>query len=305
MTFEENTATTAGAWVRTHQPVVVAVDGSERNRAALLWAAHEAAAGGELLLVTVVEERGLPTARFPVRSQVQHAADMLTDAKQEIGHVVPARAVRTDVATGRPVPTLLELSEGARMLVVGKRGLGGFARVIVGSSSIALAGRSAVPVTVVPDSWKPEDHRGAPVVVGIDPYQPQHRPLHVAFSRAGRLGAPLVAVHGWEDPTVYSWDAPSVVTASAEWEAEAHAEFDRVVADWASRFPDVEVRPVHRHSHPAMAILDAAEDAQIVVLGRHVDSRLGGFAFGSVTRAVLHYSECPVMVVPSGEERTD
>jgi nucleotide-binding universal stress UspA family protein len=48
-----------------------------------------------------------------------------------------------------------------------------------------------------------------------------------------------------------------------------------------------------------MAVLDAAEQAQLVVLGRHTDGRLGGFAFGSVTRAVLHYAECPVMVAPT------
>jgi nucleotide-binding universal stress UspA family protein len=301
MTFEEQAAATSGAWVDTHRPIVVAVDGSERNRSALLWAAHEAVAGGELLLVTVVEDRGLPAAKFPVRSQQQHAADMLADAQQEISHLVSDQVVRAEVTTGRPVHELLERTAGARMLVVGKRGLGGFARVIVGSTSIALAGRSPVPVTVVPDSWKQEDHVGAPVVIGIDPYRPHHEPIHVAFSRARRLGVPLVAVHGWEDPTVYAWDAPAVASASAEWEAEAHAAFDKVVDGWRAHFPDVEVRALHRHSHPAMAVLEAAENAQIVLLGRHVDRRHGGLAFGSVTRAVLHYSECPVTVVPSPE----
>ncbi len=48
-----------------------------------------------------------------------------------------------------------------------------------------------------------------------------------------------------------------------------------------------------------MAVLDAAEQAQLVVLGRHKDSRFSGFGFGSVTRAVLHYTTCPVLVVPT------
>jgi nucleotide-binding universal stress UspA family protein len=77
-----------------------------------------------------------------VRSQQQHAADMLADAQQEISHLVSDQVVRAEVTTGRPVHELLERTAGARMLVVGKRGLGGFARVIVGSTSIALAGRS-------------------------------------------------------------------------------------------------------------------------------------------------------------------
>lgn len=48
-----------------------------------------------------------------------------------------------------------------------------------------------------------------------------------------------------------------------------------------------------------MAVLDAAEHAQLVILGRQPDGKLGAFPFGSVTRAVRHYSECPVMVVPT------
>jgi nucleotide-binding universal stress UspA family protein len=46
-------------------------------------------------------------------------------------------------------------------------------------------------------------------------------------------------------------------------------------------------------------VLEAAEEAQVVVLGRHPAGMFGGFAFGSVARAVLHYAEVPVIAVPS------
>lgn len=183
------------------------------------------------------------------------------------------------------------------MVVVGKRGLGGFARLIVGSTSIAIAGRAKVPVAIVPDDWEQENHKNWPVILGIDPYRHEHNPIHLAFGRARRLGVRLVAVHGWEPPAAYSWDP----AATTEREQEANAEFDKVLDAWRERFDDVEVESVHSHSHPAMAVLDAAEQAQLVVLGRHADGKLGGFAFGSVTRAVLHYSKCPVMVVPSDD----
>ena len=103
---------------------------------------------------------------------------------------------------------------------------------------------------------------------------------------------------GWETPTAHSWDPAPVAGAASPWEQNAHAEFDKVLDVWRDRFPDVEVVAVHSHSHPAMAVLDAAEHAQLVILGRHTDGKLGGFPFGS-TRAVLHYAECPVMVVPT------
>lgn len=84
-----------------------------------------------------------------------------------------------------------------------------------------------------------------------------------------------------------------------EWEQKADAEFDKVLDLWRERFPDVKVEAVHSQSDPAMAVLDKGQRAQLVVLGRHPDVKLDGFKFGSVTRAVLHYSECPVVVVPT------
>ncbi|MBY9076105.1 universal stress protein [Nocardioides sp. WL0053] len=299
MTLEESTTAT-GEWADTHKPIVVAVDGSERNRAAVLWAAHEAAdTGCVLTLVTAVEDHVVATPHFSVRSQDQEALDMLADVRHEVHHVVAEHQVRSEVVAGSPVDVLLDRAREARLLVVGKRGLGTFTRIIVGSTSIALAGRAHVPVAIVPDKWHPEEHRGAPIVLGIDPYKVDQPPVDLAFRRAARLGVPLVLVHGWETPTVYSWDAAAVAGVTSEWEQQAREEFERLAGTWHARFPDVDLRVVHRNQHPAMAVLDAAEDAQLVVLGRHTDSKLGGFTFGSVARAVLHYSECPVVVAPA------
>lgn len=300
MTLDTRTANSTTGWEDTHRPIVVAVDGSERNRSAVAWAAHEAAvAGCKVVLVTAVEDHLVSPAQFSVRSDTQHARDMLADVRHEVHHIVCEQDVATEVVAGSPVEVLLHRSEGARMVVVGKRGLGGFARVIIGSNSIALAGRAKVPVAIVPDDWNQDVHEESAVVIGIDAYRPEHNPIHVAFSRARRLGVRLVAVHGWESPAAYSWDPASIAGTTSQWEQEAHAEFDRVLELWRERFPDVEVVAVPSHSHPAMAVLDASEQAQLVILGRHTDGRLGGFAFGSVTRAVLHYSQCPVMVVPT------
>jgi nucleotide-binding universal stress UspA family protein len=305
MTLQVQAAAAVGEWAQSHHPIVVAVDGSDNNRRAVAWAAAEATAtGSEVVLLHVVEDHLLPTPHLSIRSSDLAAHDLLADARQGIQHVVDERDVRTEVVTGSPVEVILEASRDARMLVVGKRGLGSFARVLVGSTSIAVAGRAKVPVAIVPDDWERADHRPGPVVLGIDPHRPHHSPTHLAFSRARRLNVPLVAVHGWETPTLYSWDAGTVTGAVSQWEQEAHAEFDKVLDTWRERFPDVEVEAVHSHSHPAMAVLDAADRAQLLVLGRHTDGKLGGFAFGSVTRAVLHYSKCPVMVVPTEDSQS-
>jgi nucleotide-binding universal stress UspA family protein len=300
MRLEAQAAAAVGEWAEAHHPIVVAVDGSDHNRNAVAWAAAEATAtGSEVVLLHAVEDHLLPTPHFSIRSRDAAAHDMLADARAEVRHVVDEQIVRAEVVTGSPVEVILAAAADARLVVMGKRGLGGFARVIVGSTSIAVAGRAKALVVIVPEDWTREDHRDGPVVLGIDPYRPSHTPIHLAFSRARRLGVLLVAVHGWEAPSIYSWHGGTVAGVVSQWEQEAHAEFDKVLDAWLDRFPDVEIQAVHSHGHPATAVLDAADQAQLVVLGRHTDGRFGGFAFGSVTRAVLHYAMCPVIVVPA------
>ena len=303
MNIEAKSAAT-GEWETTHKPIVVAVDGSERNRTAVAWAAHEAAAlGCDLRLVNAVSDYVIPTPHYSVHTEDREVLDMLADVRSELRDVVAESAVSTRAVAGDPVDVLLGEAASAALVVVGKRGLGGFSRVIVGSTSIALAGRSPVPVAIVPDKWEQAERVGRPVVLGVDPSKADEEPIQVAFLRARRLGVPLVAVHGWETPAIYSWDAPSVAGALTEHEEAVAARFDALLLEWKQRYPDVVVRPMRVHNHPAAAVLEAAEEAQVVVLGRHPAGMFGGFAFGSVARAVLHYAECPVIAVPSDGER--
>lgn len=294
--------TTIDEWEAAHKPIVVAVDGSERNRSAVAWAAREAAAlGCDLHLVTALHERVVPPPRAGARKPGAEPPAMLERIGDDVRRLVPDLVVETHAVSGAPLEVLLDRGAGARLVVVGKRGLGGFARLLVGSTSIALAGRSPVPVAIVPDQWDQSSREGRPVVLGVDPFKAGTHPVHLAFRRARRLGVPLVAVHGWEAPTVFSWDADVVTGAVAAHQRDAEVRFDALLAAWRRHYPEVVVRPMRVHRHPAAAILEAAEEAQLIVLGRHTTGLFGGFAVGSVARAVLHYAECPAIVVPSGD----
>jgi nucleotide-binding universal stress UspA family protein len=304
MTIDTRTATTAGGRAWSSEVIVVAVDGSKRNRSALTWAANEAAAtGSDIALVTVVEDHVVSRPHFSVRSEDDHINHMLSATRDEVQGLAPEQPVFTEVVAGSPVAVLLDRADQARMVVVGKRGLGGFSRILVGSTSIAVAGRAKRPVAVVPDGWNQPERDDGPVVVGVDPYRLEEPPLQWAFERARRLGVTLVAVHGWEPPGAYARFAAikAVAESAAAWEKESEEAFDKVLEVWRDRFPDVDVTVLHARTHPATALLDAAEQAQLLGLGRRADGLLGGFPLGSVTRAVLHYSECPVVVVPSTE----
>ena len=293
---------TTGEWAGNHSPVVVGVDGSERNRSAVEWAANEAArTGAGLVLSTVVEDDTPRHSLHSVSTVRQHARTMLEGIAKEAGRTVPAEQVSVEVVTGSPDAELATHFPAARMIVLGKRGLGAISRVLVGSTSLAVAGRAESAVAIIPDTWIPQGHDALPVVVGVDPYRTHGQLLHLAFRRAERLDVPLVAVHGWETPTAALMGGPAVDGSVAQWQAESEAEFDRVVETWQKRFASVRLEAVKSSLHPATAVLDAGEHAQLVILGRHSNSRFTGLAFGSVTRAVLHYATCPVLVVPTDQ----
>lgn len=294
---EQGNAST-GEWAAAHSPVVVGIDGSDGSTSALDWAAGEAArAGADLRLVAVVEEHHVP--RFPLRLGHDDALKLLDRLADSVHDRVPPAQVSTEVYVGHAAAALLDHLDHARLLVVGKRGLSALPRLIVGSTSLAVAGRASVPVVVVPTGWDEDSHQRQPIVVGVDPYRENRHLLQLAFRRAERLGVRLVAVHGWEAPGAPVWtDAPV-----DEWERESHEKFHELLAPWGKRYPAVDLRPVTSSHHPAVAVLDEAEKgARLLVLGRRSSNRVVGFPFGSVTRAVLHYSTVPVLVVPTTED---
>ena len=136
--------------------IVVGVDGSPGSRKALAWAAAEAADhGAELLVLNVWEHTLLPPAgsvsvserMVPEPSQTT-ADELLQVIKEELGENPPI-PVKAHVRQGRPAKILIDESEGADLLVVGHRGHGGFAGLVLGSVSQHVAAYAKCPVTVV------------------------------------------------------------------------------------------------------------------------------------------------------------
>ena len=136
--------------------IVVGVDGSPGSRKALTWAAAEAAAhDAELVVVNVWEHTLMPPAgsvsvseRFVPDSSQRTADDLVQVIKDELGDDPPV-LVRPEVKQGRPAKVLIEESADADLLVVGKRGHGGFVGLVLGSVSQHVAAYAKCPVTVV------------------------------------------------------------------------------------------------------------------------------------------------------------
>jgi len=131
--------------------VVVGVDGSDASRAAVRWAAGEARLRGvELVAVEAWEFSPLifaadvPVALDELRTSVtDHLGSVVAD---EVSDGVTVRQLVVEQA---PVPALLGQCTPDDVLVVGSRGRGGFAGLLLGSVSQQLAQHSTCPVVIV------------------------------------------------------------------------------------------------------------------------------------------------------------
>jgi nucleotide-binding universal stress UspA family protein len=141
--------------VSTWKTILVGVDGSRGSRKALTWAAAEAAEhGADLVVLHVWERKIMPPAGNPsvptgeVPDEGPDATELIQVIKEELGDDPPVVA-QPVVKQGRAAEILIEQSAGADLLVVGTRGRGGFAGLVLGSVSQHVAAYAQCPVTVV------------------------------------------------------------------------------------------------------------------------------------------------------------
>jgi nucleotide-binding universal stress UspA family protein len=132
--------------------VVVGVDGSEPSQQALRWGLFLAQATGATIDAVIAWM--IPTFAGagvwpPEWNPEQDAADALHGTVTEVLGEHPPVPVREIVTEGGAAQVLLEASKGARVLVVGSRGHGGFAGLLLGSVSTACAEHAPGAVLVV------------------------------------------------------------------------------------------------------------------------------------------------------------
>ncbi|MEU8633051.1 universal stress protein [Amycolatopsis sp. NPDC048633] len=289
-----------------NRTIVVGVDGSAASVTAVSWAAR--LASSRRLGLDIVH--GLQIAALGY-GEGMAGIDVLIDAVRQEGDRVVAVSrkvatsidedlvVTTETLTGTPAPLLIERSRRARMVVVGATGSGGFAGMLLGTTPATLVSHAHSPVAVIRGrhgaAHVPES---GPVVVGLDGSPASEAANAAAFEEASARGVPLVAVHAWTDVTYE--DFYGTVRLIPQWESMADDE-ERLLAQrlagWQEKYPDVEIRRVLRRDRPRLALLEAAEKAQLVVVGSRGRGGFAGMLLGSTGQALVQHAGCPVLVV--------
>ncbi|WP_042364518.1 universal stress protein [Streptacidiphilus neutrinimicus] len=284
----------------TARPVLAATDGSPQSLAAVHWAAEEAVRRGTALRLVHVWPR--PVGIYLEQLQ-NEGAELLTHVTHEVAGRYPELEVESVLLGATPVEGLLEAAADGELLVLGSRGLGGFTGLLVGSVSLALAGRSPVPVVVLrPDTAVAEDRapgRATDVVVGVGDGASADEVLGFAFSRAQERGARVVAVHGWDVPALWAPPGTMVIPIdSATMESAAREQSAQALSPWQAKYPQVPVVAGTEVGGGAKALVDASDGAELVVIGRRIRKHATGAHLGLTAHAVLHHAHAPVAVVP-------
>jgi len=254
--------------------LLVGDDGSPGAATARAWAeALAGVAGGEVVVARVVDREG--------------------------GAAAISLGVREVVGT--PAPALLALADevAADLVVVGRRGAGGFEALRLGSTAHQVAEHATRPVAVVP-ATSARSAGGWPfgtIAVGVDGSAVAAGALAWAGAVAARAEAAVVVVHALELAPAFT--APGLGDAYEQ----ARAAITAAVDEWCAPLhePGVRYSTVVEEGGPAGVLLDAvrSHEADLLVVGRRAPGSFPGMAMGSAAHRALGFAPCPIVVVPA------
>ncbi|CAN5345665.1 universal stress protein [soil metagenome] len=287
--------------------VVVGVDGSPQSELAVSWAAEQAQLEGRAL--TLVHGTGSTHAWWmDVAAGSADLGGMKEDAaliagralldttRQTVAAAFPDVEVHTLLQADDARQTLLDLSEAASMLVVGSRGRGVVASLVLGSVSSAVTRHAACPVVVL----RPRDPDVTPqgILVGVDRSGRSRAAVEFAYRQASIHALPLTVTHCSFGIVVGPDDVPEIPYDTPGYEQERLL-VDAAVNGMSEKFPDVRVTLTLGRGLVDTFLIDAAHASSMVVVGSHADRFLWNYVFNrNVDRSVVMHAPAVVAVVP-------
>jgi nucleotide-binding universal stress UspA family protein len=288
-------------------PVVVGVDDIDYGRQAMALAAREADLRGAPLWIAHAYRR-IPAAATAGTADSGHghaagpildpATEPLVEAVKLVRDVYPGLQVDS-YATGGPVAVgLTGLASDATMLVIGHRGRGGFAGMLLGSVALRTVTHATCPIVVA----RGADHGANRVLVGLDVADRTGGAalLGFAFEAAALRGAELVVMHAWEDQGYFYPDPTGDYTRDhlADLDSDHRRHLDELLAPWRQEHPETVVDVLVQGGSPARRLVDASAQADMLVIGGRPHRDGIGMKLGGLAYSLLHHAHCPIVIVP-------
>lgn len=140
------------------------------------------------------------------------------------------------------------------------------------------------------------------IVVGIDCSARSHAILEFAYEEARRRGDTLSVLHAYVAPAYWGVPEFGAVSAPRPHEEIAGEAQDRLSQCVGTPPDDVEVKQVAVEGPAARSLLDAAEGADVLIVGTRGHGGFLGLLLGSTCHQVVTHASCPVLVVPTPDD---
>jgi nucleotide-binding universal stress UspA family protein len=279
--------------------VVVATDGTGSSRAAVRWAAREASRRGATLQVTHILDWEWAETRYEFGDgrfgTARKAAEGIARGGVALAHEIsPDLNCEIDILVGNPAARLIAETADAGLLVLGSRGRGGFASLMLGSISQRVAMHASCPVAVIRGRG---DVTEGLVAVGFDESPHAEQVLRTAFEQAAARGTGLAVIRTYL-PLLPLYLAGVVArdVTTPEQDATERARLEEQLVPWREKYPDVAVETLLSHDSAAAVLNGVSHGAQLIVVGSRGHGTVAGTLLGSTGLQLLHHADCPILL---------
>lgn len=193
--------------------------------------------------------------------------------------------VDTSTPPGPPVHVVIEAAVEAQLIVLQHRNLPALENIFRPSTSVRVASRSLCPVVIVTSPWDPKVRYNR-VTVGLEDIADSTDVLGVAFETARSRGARIEVLH------------------AGGYLAGKQEPLDQTFGPWRQNYPDVTVELNSVDAGLAEALLERSRTSDLLLVGRYQAALPLPLPLGSLPRALVNGSSCPVLIVPRGAVTT-
>lgn len=135
------------------------------------------------------------------------------------------------------------------------------------------------------------------IVVGTDGSENSLSAVRWALREAAIRKVPVDVIHSWHFTPMIDPMGIAIIPPTADMQAAAQKVLAGVMSKVNADVKGVQVNEIVAQGSPATALLRAARDAEMLVVGRRGHGGFVGLLLGSVATQVVHHSPCPVVVV--------